>query len=208
MTERAHDLQAALGVSRETLEQLQIYVGLLKKWTKRINLVAPKSLDQVWTRHILDSTQVFDLAPKNAATWVDLGSGGGFPGAVVAILAAAKAPNLSVTLIESDQRKAAFLRSVARETGVPFEVIAKRIEDQDCLNADIVSARALAPLDQLLGLVFRHMHKDGTALLPKGGGWRAEHASALEHWAFDCKTHQSTTDADAVILEIGEIKRV
>ena len=112
MTERADDLQAALGVSRETLEQLQIYVGLLKKWTKRINLVAPKSLDQVWTRHILDSTQVFDLAPKNAATWVDLGSGGGFPGAVVAILAAAKAPNLSVTLIESDQRKAAFLRAL------------------------------------------------------------------------------------------------
>ena len=80
MTERPDDLQAALGVSRETLVQLQIYVDLLRKWTKRINLVAPKSLDQVWTRHILDSTQVFDLAPKNATSWVDLGSGAGFPG--------------------------------------------------------------------------------------------------------------------------------
>ena len=202
------DLLQQLNVSRETEERLDTYVALLRKWTKRINLVSPKTVDDIWTRHIADSAQLLSFKPADASKWADLGSGGGFPGAVVAILSSEAHPNLDVSLVEADQRKAAFLRSVSRQTGVDFAVIAERIEDVGPIGADVVSARALAPLSQLLGYVDRHLKAGGTALLPKGAGWRQENASALEKWRFDCKNYPSKTDADAVILEIGEIKRV
>ncbi len=208
MTYRHGDALTKFNVSRETRERIGAYVDLLGKWNKRINLVAPNTLAEVWTRHIADSAQIYQYMPSGAQSWADLGSGGGFPGAVVALMAAEKTPDLKMTLVEADQRKATFLRSVARETGVPFRVIADRIENVPSLDADVVSARALAPLDDLLGLVARHLREGGTALLPKGASWRDERASALEHWTFDCETHPSKTDTQAVILEIGDIKRV
>ena len=116
------------GVSRETLARLEAYAALVAKWNPKINLVSRKSLEDLWSRHILDSAQVFALAgPAPRGRWADLGSGGGFPGAVVAILAAGIGADLRVTLVESDQRKAAFLRTVSRETAVPFEVLSDRI---------------------------------------------------------------------------------
>ena len=194
---------AQVDVSRETLDMLKRYAGLLRQWNSKINLVSPRTLDSLWSRHFLDSAQLLACAPS-AGHWVDLGSGGGFPGAVVAILSGS---NQRTTLIESDQRKATFLRAVARKT-VPFTVISDRIEEAVPQNADVVSARALAPLPVLLDYVSRHLSPSGIAVLPKGRKADDELREALEHWRFDCETYPSKTDPDAVILTLGEIKRV
>jgi 16S rRNA (guanine527-N7)-methyltransferase len=194
---------AQVDVSRETLDMLKRYAGLLRQWNSKINLVSPRTLDSLWSRHFLDSAQLLACAPS-AGHWVDLGSGGGFPGAVVAILSGS---NQRTTLIESDRRKVAFLRAVARET-VPFTVISDRIEEAVPQNADVVSARALAPLPVLLDYVSRHLSPSGLAVLPKGRKADDELREALEHWRFDCETYPSKTDPDAVILTLGEIKRV
>ncbi len=194
-------------VSRETLGRLEIYARLLRKWTKKINLIAPSTLDEIWTRHFVDSAQILLCAPE-VQRWADLGSGGGFPGAVVAVLAAELRPEMRVTMVESDQRKAAFLRSVLREAGVDGEVIASRIEEVDPLNAGVVSARALAPLPSLLGYAERHLAPGGRGLFMKGQKAGDEIALALENWRFDCETYVSKTDIEAVILSIGDIERV
>ena len=121
------DFAAQSNVSRETLERLDVYADLLRRWTRKINLVSKGSLEGLWTRHFLDSAQLLTLAPESSVSWADLGSGGGFPGAVVAVLAAETRPDLKVTLVESDQRKAVFLRTVLRETGVAGDVLTARI---------------------------------------------------------------------------------
>ena len=200
--------QARSNVSRETMDRLKTYAELLGRWNPKINLVSKGSLSQLWERHMLDSAQIFNLRPQGCRFWADLGSGGGFPGAVIAIMASEAAPDMRVTLVESDQRKAAFLRTVARETGVGFTVLANRIEDIDPLHASVVSARALAPLTVLLGFACRHLASGGMALFPKGSTAQAEIAAALESWCFDCQTYQSQTDKDAVILKIGDMERV
>lgn len=191
-------------VSRETAERLNIFADLVRKWTPKINLIAPSTVAELETRHIGDSHQLLDLA-GNARTWIDLGSGGGFPGAVVAI--AGQDRGLDVTLVESDARKAAFLRTVARETGVPMSILNRRIEDVTGAF-DIVSARALAPLSRLLELAHPLVTRDGRCLFLKGAKAQDEVAEALENWTFDCKTHPSKTAPDAVVLDIGGIERV
>lgn len=204
----ADALARQLDVSRETIRRLQVYVALLEKWNPKINLVSSSTLSDVWARHIMDSAQLLAHAPVDARTWVDLGSGGGFPGAVIAILAVERRPDLSVTLIEADQRKAAFLRTVGREAGVTMKVIAARIEEVDPLMADVVSARALAPLTSLLDHAARHSAPGGVALFLKGARAEQEVQTALEAWRFGCEMYPSKTDKDAVILKIGGIERV
>ncbi|NNE88549.1 MAG: 16S rRNA (guanine(527)-N(7))-methyltransferase RsmG [Silicimonas sp.] len=189
-------------VSRETIERFDIYAALLKQWTKRINLVAPNTMPTLWRRHFLDSAQLERF--MSSSVWVDLGSGGGFPGAVLAILS----PETPVALVESDQRKAAFLRTVARETGVGFRVYPERAEILEPLNAGRLSCRALASLNDLLGYAERHLAPDGRAIFMKGASAQAEIDQALEHWRFDCETYPSQTNPEAVILNIGDIKRV
>lgn len=195
-----------MNVSRETQERLAIYADLLLKWSPKINLVSPASLSDAETRHFDDSLQVASLCPPGAKTWVDLGSGGGFPGAVVAI--ALRESGLVVTLIESDQRKATFLRTVSRETKTPFNVVANRIEDVEPLGCDVISARALAPLDDLLSYTDRHLSADGTAFFMKGGTWRNEITDAQKKWRFTCEAHRSVTHPDAAVLEIGGLSHV
>ncbi len=197
-----------LNVSRETVERLGAYDRLLRKWNPAINLVSKASIEDLWTRHIRDSAQLIEFLPADARLWADLGSGGGFPGLVVGILAAEIAPDLSVTLVESDQRKATFLSTVAREVGVNIQVLSLRIEDTPPLVADVVSARALAPLPILLGHGQRHLARGGVALFPKGAGHQAEIDESLECWRFSVHKHPSRTDEDAVILRIGDIARV
>ncbi len=194
-------------VSRETLDRLRAYEALLRKWNPAINLVAKSTLDDVWSRHFLDSAQIFDLAPKDARTWADLGSGAGFPGMVVAILSAERGQALAVTLVESDQRKAAFLMAAARDLGLKLTVAAKRIEALPPLSADVLSARALAPLDQLIGHAERHLSPQGTALFPKGASHAAELKQALERWRFSYEISRSMTDAEAVIYQIKGVSR-
>lgn len=195
-------------VSRETLGRLDQYHELLEKWNPAINLVSKASIETAWHRHFLDSAQVFDLAPDGTVHWVDFGSGGGFPGLVVAILAMEFAPQVRVTLVESDVRKAAFLSTVARETHVDIKVLAERVENIGPMAADIVSARALAPLTALMPFVDRHLRPGGRALFLKGATYRSEVQAARESWNFTCSTHASATDANAVILEIGDVARV
>lgn len=195
-----------MNVSRETQERLEIYLQLLLKWSPKINLVSPTTLKDASKRHFEDSLQVASLSPAGTRNWVDLGSGGGFPGAVVAI--ALRDEDVDVTLIESDQRKATFLRTVSRETRTPFEVIAKRIEDVPPLNADVVSARALAPLNKLLDFSDRHLSENGTALFMKGSAWQNEVTDARKKWRFTYETHKSVTHPDAAVLEIGGLSRV
>jgi len=191
-------------VPRETMERLEIYADLLRKWNPRINVVASSTLRELWTRHIADSLQISGLASANS--WVDLGSGGGFPGLVVAI-AQADLPGFRMTMIESDQRKCAFLRTVIRETGAPATVLAERIEQALPQGAEVVSARALAPLDQLLAHVERHRRADGCALFLKGESWQKEVEAAQQNWRFTYEAEPSKTNPVSVILKIGECAR-
>jgi len=194
-------------VSRETYDRLAAFVALLQKWNPRINLVSATTLSEAWQRHILDSIQVFDIADVTEGHWADLGTGGGFPGLVVAILAAEEAPDLAITLVESDQRKAAFLATALRETGARAKIRAERIEALAPLGADILSARALAPLDRLLEHAERHLNPNGRALFPKGQNADAELAQALASRRFRYEKHPSRTDSQAVILQIEDIAR-
>ena len=194
-----------LDASPATLERLEAYEALARRWTERINLVAPSTVPDLWTRHIADSAQLWPLAPSGARTWADHGSGGGFPGLVIAILAA-KAGAPQVTLIESDQRKCAFLRTAARELGLKPTILDQRAEAAPPQAADVVSARALAPLPALLPLVVRHLAPGGTALLPKGRDHAAElEAARAQGWTFAAEALPSATDPSARILRLTDL---
>ena len=198
----------ARDVSRETMERLEHYAALLRKWNAAINLVSKSTLEELWTRHFLDSAQIFDYCPDSGRHWADLGSGGGFPGLVIAILAAESNHDLRVTLVESDIRKATFLRTVARETGVSVQVLSDRIENLPPLSADVLSARALSALPQILEFAFRHMATDGLALFPKGATHAEELEAAHKIWTFSCNAFASQTDPRSVILSIGRLAHV
>ena len=196
-----------LDVSRETIERLEHYQRLLLQWTRRINLIAPSTISTSWKRHIVDSAQIFELLPQNSAHLVDIGSGGGLPGLVVAILAIEKAPLLKTTLVESDQRKAVFLRTVVRELGLSTAIQAVRIESVSDMQADVLTARALAPLPKLMGYAVKLLKPDGTALFQKGRTFDQEVAQARETWDFDLQSYPSQTDQEARILQIKDIRR-
>ena len=202
------DFLAELDVSRETAERFDLYAALLNKWTPAINLVSSASLPRLWSRHFRDSAQLLSLTDLESGHWADIGSGGGFPGMVCAILLAEKAPGIRLTLVESDQRKAEFLRTVSRETSVQAEVLAGRIENLSPLQADIISARALAPLPVLLRYAERHLKAGGRALFMKGATFRTEIEEALETWRFQSEEYPSSTDGAGIVLSLGEIRRV
>jgi len=201
------ELLSRLNVSRETMDRLKIFEEVIQKWNPKINLVSKNSLEDLWKRHIIDSIQVYRSVRKSK-NWVDLGSGGGFPGIIVGILAADEAPETEVTLIESDRRKSVFLRTAARECGIGIKVIDERIEQTDPLDAQVLSARALANLNTLLGYAVRHLDPEGTALFPKGVTWKKELEEARRHWRFQVETITSMTEPDAVILKLGGVTRV
>ena len=196
---------AGLDVSRETVARLEAFASLTAKWTPRINLIAKGTIDQIWERHIVDSAQIYHLAPEAFGKWVDLGSGGGFPGIVVAAVAREKQPEARFVLIESDQRKSTFLRTAARELDVNVTVLSTRIEDAPPQQADIVSARALASLQTLLPLIRRHLQPEGRALVHKGRQAGHEITEARADWSFALEDHPSITDPDARLLDIQRI---
>lgn len=195
-------------VSRETMERFRIYADLLVKWNKTINLVSRTTLDQLWTRHFLDSAAAYQIAEASPGRWVDLGSGAGFPGTVLAIIAKEKSPDTTVTCIETDIRKCEFLRTVARQTGVQVSVFSRRIEETPPQNANVLTARALTSLTSLLEYADRHLNKQGVAVFHKGKAWTAEVEDALNRWNFDYKAIPSVTDPEAVLLEIRQVTRV
>ncbi|MGR3563328.1 MAG: 16S rRNA (guanine(527)-N(7))-methyltransferase RsmG [Heliomarina sp.] len=196
-----------LNVSRETLERLEIYATLLRKWNQKINLVSPRSLNDLWTRHIVDSVQIFEQADC-FSTWSDIGSGGGFPGLVCAILDHGSKNGGKFILVESDTRKCIFMKEVIRNTGIQCEVINDRIESVTPLQTDVLSARALTGLKGLLSYADLHLSKQGVALFPKGKNWEEEVREAREQWQFDMNVIKSVTDSQAVILRVEGIQRV
>ena len=206
MTPQDAALLADLDVSRETEARLTAFVDLVARWTPKINLISRGSLPDIWMRHVIDSVQVFTLAGPGDL-WADIGSGGGFPGIVAAICAREVRPGTRFVLIESDQRKAAFLRTAIRELDLNAEVIAKRIADAPPQHADILSARALADLSTLLEHAERHLAPGGTALFPKGESWQKELAAARQAWQFEARAITSLTNPDSVILCIKGISR-
>lgn len=199
-------LDDILAVSRETRERLAIHVALVEKWQKSQNLVAPSTLPQIWRRHVADSAQVVALVPT-ARRWVDLGSGAGFPGLVTAILLA-DVRDAAVHLVESNRGKAAFLRTVARETGAPAVVHDVRIESfsKDFAEpVDAVSARALAPLVRLLGWVQPFVARGAVAVFHKGQDFASELAEATLSWNPDLIEHPSKTEPTGRLVEVRKI---
>ena len=192
-------------VSRETIQKLRIYSDLAKKWSKSLNIVAKSTLDHFWSRHIVDSAAVFQSAGLAAGKWLDIGSGGGLPGLVVAILANELTPKVSVTCVEADLRKCEFMRTVARETGTKVGIISRRVEDLPLQRADVITARAFAPLDKLLPIIKPHLGPGGVAILHKGENWRSELDLALESWEFTFEKEDNTENPGSVLLKIGDI---
>jgi len=202
------DLSRVFSVSRETVDRLKIYESALVKWQETINLVAPKTIDAIWSRHFADSLQLAGYVPEASKKLVDLGSGGGFPGLVIAAHFA-DISDLRVTLVESDQRKCAFLREAARLMEISVEIKSTRIENDANLSAfsdvDVFTARALAPLRRLLELIAPHMNDHTQCIFMKGREVGREIEQAKEGWRFEISEHPSLTDADARILVIGGV---
>lgn len=186
----------ALQVASPELERLDVYLSTLKKWQKAINLVGPKTLEDPWRRHILDSAQLAESI-KSDDTVCDLGSGAGLPGLIIAIMTSA-----DIHLVESDQRKATFLREAARLTDTSVTVHAERAEVITPLNADVVTARALAPLARLLPWVHRHLKKDGKCLLLKGSEVDQELTLADKEWTMHRSKKPSISDPSGTVLHI------
>lgn len=200
------EFQKATRCSDAALARLETYAALINKWQKAINLVAPKTLPELWSRHFLDSAQLLEHAPPDTQRWLDLGSGGGFPGLVIAALSDAH-----VHLVESDQRKSAFLREAARAMNVSATVHVKRIEALDAAQLheamggapQVISARALAPLHELIGLARPLAGPDTVYLFPKGRSAEDELTEARRYWTIpSAETLPSRTDPAAGILRL------
>lgn len=199
--------QARFDVSRETLDRLEAIVAHLRLWQKRINLVAPSTLDAVWIRHVGDSWQLVEIE-REARLWVDVGSGGGFPGLVVAAALATRGGH--VHLVESNHKKAAFLRECGRIARLPITVHARRIEEFTAgfsAVPDMVSARALAPMSTLLGYLEPFLKKGVQALLPKGQDVAQELTDATISWHIEYELVPSLTEPGAQIVRVLSARR-
>ena len=200
-------LEAVAGsVSRETFERLLTFEATFKRWSQRINLAAPSTLPHLWERHVLDSAGLIRLAPE-ALRWLDLGSGGGFPGAVIAILMGER-EGAHVDLVESNRKKAAFLQTALAAVQAPATVHARRIEDcyEVIPTPEIVTARALAPLPRLLELMAPWLMGGARALVHKGRDYQREVEESGDAWRFDLVKHAASVGGDGVILEIGNLR--
>jgi len=190
-------------VPRETLDRLKVYGDLLATWNKKINLVGRSTEPDIWQRHMLDSAQLFALIPPGTQSLLDLGSGAGFPGLVLAIMGVP-----GVHLVESDQRKCAFLREAARVANAPVTVHAKRIEDLDSRKFDVVTARALAPITELLAWSERFLGENSRCIFLKGQNVEVELTDAYKRWRINVDQRASVTDPRGSIVCIHEVRRV
>jgi len=195
------DFARDTGVPRETLSRFSTYVNLLVDWNERLNLVAPSTLPDVWNRHLWDSAQLAPLIPTHASTIVDVGSGAGFPGMVLAILFSDR-PSVTVHLIEATQKKTRFLEEVAAATAAKIKVHWARAEDVKGLKADVVTARAVAPLDRLLALAYPFFLPATIGLFLKGRSLNDELTHATKSWKLDATPIPSRSDPSGSILRV------
>ena len=194
-------------VPREATAALEVYSSLLTHWNKKINLLSRRDLDRLWQRHIHDSAQLARLAPHFAPTWLDLGSGAGFPGLVCAIIAKAERRRTHFILVEADGRKAAFLREAARGLHLGATVLHRRIEQLSLPPQDVISARALAPLARLLDYAIPYCHRGTVLLFPKGRQADSELTLARRAWHIRAVRVPSRTEPGATILKLSEVSR-
>ena len=201
-------LQTEFDVSRESIELLQIYVDLLVEWQKKTNLVSNSSLDEIWKRHICDSIQCKSIFP-NKLNWLDIGTGAGFPGLVLSILSRNET-GFVMNLVESNNKKCAFLRKVIRETGAPANVNASRIESvaKQYRGIDVVTARALSSLEKLLLLTQSWLSSGAVGLFLKGRDYSQELIKCRGSWEFDLLIHNSRIEENSVLLEIQNLKKL
>ena len=201
-------LRSEFRVSRETIELMQIYVDLLCEWQKKTNLVSNSTLDEIWKRHICDSIQCRDIFPDRLQ-WLDIGTGAGFPGLVLSILSRNE-PGFFVNLIESNNKKCAFLRKVIRETGAPANVDASRIESvaKHYPDTQVVTARALSALDNLFNLTQSWFSAGAVGLFQKGRDYSQELIKCRGSWEFDLIVHNSRIEENSVLLEIQNLKKL
>jgi 16S rRNA (guanine527-N7)-methyltransferase len=201
------EFRAASNVSRETLGRLKLFAGLLEDWNARLNLVSASSLPEVWRRHIWDSAQLVDLIPPDAASLVDLGSGAGFPGLILAILLRERGPVRTV-LYESTTKKCSFLNEAAVRTGAPVEIRNGRIENADREPFDVLTARACAPLEKLLSYAQAFQGPKTINLFLKGQSVAVELTEARKSWNMEAIRHPSRSDLSGSILEVRELRHV
>lgn len=191
-------------VSRETFLALEKFAELLLKWNQKINLVSKKiDSEELWQRHIFDSAQMISFIPENKTKIIDFGSGAGFPGLILAILG-----GYQVTLIESDQRKCAFMQEAAAKFNLQAHIITSRIEDVKPLDCDIITSRALAPLVKLLEYAEPFLEKDNFMLLLKGQNVVEEIREASIYWDFEYKILPSALNQDGCVLRISKVRRL
>jgi 16S rRNA (guanine527-N7)-methyltransferase len=196
-------------VSRETQERLDRYVDLLLLWQQKTNLISPSTIPKLWTRHVADSLQLLDHAPKDVRRWVDFGSGGGFPAIPIACALAGR-PGAQVHLVESNGKKAAFLRETIRVTGVPAQVHQERVEnygERSGDNIEVVSARALSPLKTLCDQAFPLIARGAIGLFPKGQDVDAELTEAAKYWSIEADKVPSKTSPEGCIVVLRKLTR-
>lgn len=194
-------------VSRETFDKLKTYQSMLIEWQQKFNLVSSSTLEDAWNRHFLDSVQLFKLLPKDAKIMYDFGSGAGFPGMVLAIMANEKMPNLEVNLVESTAKKTLYLNAVKEQTNVKVNILNNRIEKLPLIKADVITSRAMASLNELLGYAIRFCSKKTICIFPKGKRYAEELAEAHKHWKFKCQILPSEQSEDGKILIVTDLTK-
>jgi len=197
-----------LDVSRETLDALKYFEDLVVLWNPAINLISNSSVSDLWSRHIVDSAQLFLFTLPDEGLWLDVGSGGGFPGIVVSIVAKELAPSLRVVLVESDNRKCVFLRTVIRELGLSVKVINDRIENVKLDDVVYLSARALRNLNSLLFIVENNVSRETVCVFPKGRSYKNELVESQKNWKFDFNLIDSNTSEDSKVIVLKGLERV
>lgn len=203
---KADELRGLINVSRETLERLEAYVAALKKWNDAVNLISPATVPDVWRRHILDSAQLAPQISQDAKILVDLGTGAGLPGLILAILLNER-PKFRPLLVDSDARKCAFLRVIAGDVAPKAEILTERIESLPRLGADVVTARALAPIASLIGYAEIVAGPKATCLFLKGRGARKELTDAKETWNMQGDLRPSLSDPSGSVVVIRAFRR-
>ena len=195
----------SLNVSRETLKGFYEYKTLLSKWNEKINLVSKNTLVDIWERHFLDSGQIIKHVEASGKRWVDVGSGAGFPGLVVALLLRDRNVDCDLVLVEKNPKKGFFLKEVIRKLNLSVEVISDNIYTLEPLNADILTARAFSELNKLIEIAFRHRKKEGICLFFKGENYRIELDKTLNNWFFDYDIIGSLTSSSGKIIRVKKI---
>ena len=202
---KKNEFVKSLNVSRETLNGFYEYETLLCKWNEKINLVSKNTLVDIWERHFLDSGQIIKHVEASGKRWVDVGSGAGFPGLVVALLLRDRKIDCDLVLVEKNPKKGFFLNEVIRKLNLSVEVVNDNIDTLEPLNADILTARAFSELNNLIEIAFRHRKKQGICLFLKGENYRIELDKTLNYWFFDYDIVDSLSSSSGKIIRVKKI---